>query len=99
MIIADSLSDLSRVVFDFRLTLNQKIEQAEQILHAIEVQKITEAELTDAADEIAALDQADIAGMEGSIKSAGRYVGPGELVNFLTSWVERFRLRNVSFSA
>jgi superfamily II DNA or RNA helicase len=99
MIIADSLSDLSRVVFDFRLTLNQKIEQAEQILHAIEVQKITEAELTDAADEIAALDQADIAGMEGSIKSAGRYVGPGELVNFLTSWVERFPGATISKSA
>ena len=89
-IIAERLSDLSKVVFDFSLSLEQKIKKADQILEAIETQRIADQQLADAADQIAALDQADIAGMESAITSAGRFVGPGELVNFLRSWIERY---------
>ena len=89
-IVADKLSDLSRVVFDFSLTMEQRIEKADQILLAIETQRVAAEQLADASDQIAALDQADIDGMENAITSSGRYVGTGELVNFLRSWVARY---------
>ncbi len=84
-IIGQFRNDLNAVIYDFALTPEQRQEQIERILTAVETKSAIIRELED-EQGLRVLDDAEIDGFEDEVVRTGRYVGQPELVWLLEDW-------------
>jgi hypothetical protein len=85
-ILQSQVSDLRRTMFDFRLTENERQRRLDEMLAAIEEQRLTLNEVESAASYLSSTDRAEIDGLERDLLANGRYIGQPELVHLLTDW-------------
>lgn len=86
-ILQSQINDLRRAEFDFTLTPEQRERRVNEVLAAIEEQRVTATEVEEAAAYLSSTDDAEIAGLEDQLLTRGRYVGQPELVLLLEDWV------------
>lgn len=94
-IIQDRWKDLRQVAFDFDLTEEQRALKTDQVLAAIETQKINLQELQDASDYLLTSDDAPVDGMQEDLERTGRYVGQRELGMLLDDWARTSGARGI----
>lgn len=88
-ILQSTFADLRRTMFDFELTEEQRRLKLDQMLAAIEEQRLTLNDLESASPMLISADQAEIDGLERDLVENGRYVGQHELVLLLKEWVSK----------
>ena len=85
-ILASRIGELRETVFDFALSPEQRIAKADQILAAIESQKLERVDVESASAYLISSDGVDIEGLEGDLISRGRYMGQPELALLISDW-------------
>jgi superfamily II DNA or RNA helicase len=85
-IIDTHLRDLRSLVFDFSLSERERVLKADQVMAAVEAQRIGLEELESASPYLIGTGSADVAGMEQDILTSGRYVGGTELARLVEDW-------------
>ncbi len=85
-ILQSQMSDIKRTMFDFSLTEAERQRRLDEMLAAIEEQRLTLDEVESAASYLTSTDQAEIDGLERDLLTNGRYIGQPELVHLLTDW-------------
>lgn len=85
-ILQSQLGELRRAMFDFRLSDEQRERRLDEMLAALEEQRLTKADVETAAAYLSSVDGAEIDGLERDLTSHGRYVGQPELVRLLDDW-------------
>jgi superfamily II DNA or RNA helicase len=85
-ILQSRLSDLRRTMFDFSLTESERQRRLDEMLTAVEEQRLTLDEVESAASYLSSTDTAEIDGLERDLLTNGRYIGQPELVHLLTDW-------------
>jgi superfamily II DNA or RNA helicase len=85
-ILQSRMTDLRRTMFDFNLTEDQRSRRIDEMLTAIEEQRLTKDDLENASSYLSSTDKAEIDGLENDLLSQGRYIGQAELVLLLEDW-------------
>ena len=86
-ILQSRLGDLRRAMFDFRLTEDERERRIEEVMAAVEEQRLTRQDLETASSYLSSTDAAEIDGFEQDLLANGRYVGQPELVLLLEDWI------------
>lgn len=86
-ILQSALADLRRTMFDFELSPAQRERRLDEMLTALEEQRLARDEVESASTFLSSTDQAEIDGLEEDLLSSGRYIGQSELVLLLRDWV------------
>lgn len=86
-ILQSRLGDLRRAMFDFRLTEDERERRIEEVMAAVEEQRLTRQDLETASSYLSSTDAAEIDGFEQDLLASGRYVGQPELVLLLEDWI------------
>ena len=85
-ILQSRVSELRRTMFDFSLTDEQRERRLDEVLAAIEEQRLSREDVETAASYLSSTDGNEIDGLEADLVSHGRYVGQPELVRLLGDW-------------
>lgn len=86
-ILQSALSDIRRTTFDFKLTTEQRQRRLDEMLTALEEQRLARDDVESASSFLSSTDQAEIDGLEQDLLASGRYIGQSELVLLLRDWV------------
>lgn len=89
-ILSNKLVELSRIVFDFSLSLEERQKKIDQVLIAAEEERINLEQIEKSSGLLASVDTAEIEGLEKGLVDSGRYVGQEELVHLLRDWAYGF---------
>jgi superfamily II DNA or RNA helicase len=85
-ILQSRLGDLRRAMFDFSLSEDERKRRLDEMLTAIEEQRLAIADVEAASSYLSSTDTAEIDGLEQDLLSTGRYIGQPELVHLLRDW-------------
>jgi superfamily II DNA or RNA helicase len=85
-ILQSQMSDLRRTMFDFNLTESERRRRVDEMLTAIEEQRLALDDVESAASYLTSTDRAEIDGLERDLLTNGRYIGQLELVHLLADW-------------
>jgi superfamily II DNA or RNA helicase len=85
-ILQSRVGDLRRTMFDFSLTEGERRRRLDEMLAAIEEQRLALDDVESAASFLSSTDSAEIDGLEQDLVSTGRYIGQPELVHLLSDW-------------
>lgn len=85
-ILQSRMADLRRTMFDFSLTEPERQRRLDEVLAAIEEQRLALDDLETAASFLSSTDHAEIDGLERDLLTNGRYIGQPELVHLLSDW-------------
>ncbi len=86
-ILQSQMGELRRAMFDFSLTDSERERRLNEMLTAIEEQRLAIDDVEAAASFLSSTDTAEIDGFEEDLLESGRYVGQLELVHLLRDWV------------
>jgi superfamily II DNA or RNA helicase len=85
-ILQSRMGELRRTMFDFSLTDAERQRRLDEMLTAIEEQRLAIDDVEAAASYLSSTDTAEIDGFEQDLLSSGRYIGQPELVHLLRDW-------------
>ncbi len=85
-ILQSRLSEIRQTVFDFELTSEQKKRRLDEMMAALEEQRLARDEIETASTYLSSTDRAEIDGLERDLLASGRYIGQRELVLLLEDW-------------
>lgn len=85
-ILQSRMGDLRRTMFDFSLTEAERERRLNEVLTAIEEQRLAIDDVEAAASFLSSTDTAEIDGLENDLLESGRYIGQAELVHLLRDW-------------
>lgn len=85
-IIQSRVADLRRTMFDFTLSDSERERRLNEVLTAIEEQRLAIDDVETAASYLSSTDNAEIDGLERDLLTTGRYIGQPELVHLLEDW-------------
>lgn len=85
-ILQSRMGDLRRAMFDFSLTEPERERRLNEMLAAIEEQRLAIDDIEVAASFLSSTDTAEIDGLEEDLLESGRYIGQPELVHLLRDW-------------
>ncbi len=85
-ILQGKIADINRIAFDFRLSKEQRSRRLDEMMAALEEQRLTRDEVENATAYLSSTDNAEIDGLERDLLTTGRYVGQPELVLLLEDW-------------
>lgn len=86
-ILQSRMAELKRTMFDFELDEEQRQRRLDEILTAVEEQRLTHDDVETASAYLSSADQASIDGFEEELVAQGRYVGQPELALLVKDWV------------
>jgi SNF2 family DNA or RNA helicase len=89
-ILSNKLVEISRIVFDFSLSLEERQKKIDQVLIAAEEERFNLEQIENSSGLLASIDTAEIEGLEKGLVDSGRYVGQEELVHLLSDWAYNF---------
>ncbi len=98
-ILQSHLSELRQVMFDFRLTEEEREIRLNRNLVAIDEQRRTKEEIETATSFLSSTDNATIDGLEERILATGRYVGQRELLLLIEDWAQGARSASCQLSS
>jgi len=85
-ILQSRLSDIRKTMFDFTLDEEERQRRLDEMLAAIEEQRLAVSDVETASSFLSSTDDAEIDGFEQDLLSQGRYIGQPELVHLLADW-------------
>ncbi|MEK7355210.1 MAG: helicase-related protein, partial [Bdellovibrionota bacterium] len=85
-ILQSHIADLRRTMFDFDLSPDQKQRRLDEVLAAIEEQRLALDDVESATSFLSSTDGAEIDGLERDLLTSGKYIGQAELVHLLRDW-------------
>lgn len=85
-ILQSRLGELRRTMFDFSLTESERQRRLDEMLTAMEEQRLALDDVESAASYLSSTDRAEIDGLERDLLENGRYIGQPELVHLLNDW-------------
>lgn len=85
-ILQSQMADLRRAMFDFTLSEEQRRRRLDEMLAAMEEQRLAIGDVESASSFLSATDNAEIDGLERDLLSTGKYIGQAELVELLRDW-------------
>lgn len=85
-ILQSRMADLRRTMFDFNLNEGERRRRLDEMLTAIEEQRLALDDVESAAAYLSSTDHAEIDGLERDLLTTGRYIGQPELVRLLEDW-------------
>lgn len=85
-ILQSRMADLRRTMFDFNLTESERQRRLDEVLTAIEEQRLALDDVETAASYLSSTDSAEIDGLEKDLLTSGKYIGQPELVHLLQDW-------------
>ena len=85
-ILQSRMGELRRTMFDFLLTDAERERRLNEMLTAIEEQRLAIDDVEAAASFLSSTDTAEIDGLEEDLLETGRYIGQPELVHLLRDW-------------